>query len=225
LSAGIAALYLDAQRSFIEFVHDLTDDHWATPVPCCPGWTVRDVLSHVSGIPDDAVAGRLDGVTTPEWTASQVERNREVPVDDLIERWNAQAPQFAAAIDAGGELRPPFDCHSHEHDIRHAVRRPANREDALVQEFGRQLIESLTGPFSLDVEFPTGPVRAGGRSPAGHSVTLSGVTEFEVFRSRLGRRSRRQVEAYAWSGQPAQVALVLDGWFAFGPSIVDIDET
>ena len=40
--------YLAAQRSFVALARDLSADDWAAPVPCCPGWTVRDVLSHAA---------------------------------------------------------------------------------------------------------------------------------------------------------------------------------
>ena len=55
-------------------------------------------------------------------------------------------------------------------------------------------------------------------------VELSGATPFEVFRSKLGRRSRSQVEAYDWIGEPAAVAAVLDSWFEFGPAAQPIVE-
>ena len=49
----ISRLYLAAQRSFVELARTLSPDQWATPVPCTPGWCVRDVLSHVAGVTDD----------------------------------------------------------------------------------------------------------------------------------------------------------------------------
>ncbi len=49
-------------------------------------------------------------------------------------------------------------------------------------------------------------------------VELRGATPFEVFRSKLGRRSRSQVESYDWVGDPAAVAAALDSWFEFGPA-------
>ena len=97
-NATIERDYLFAQRSFATLAAGFSDDEWATPVPCCPGWTVRDVLSHVAGIPDDVLAGRLDGVATDPWTAAQVERNRDLAVADLLARWNDQTPGFAAAM-------------------------------------------------------------------------------------------------------------------------------
>ena len=127
---GIAVRYDEATRSFIDFARTLSDADWATPVPCTPLWTVRDVLSHVSGIPDDGLAGRTDGAATEPWTASQVERNAGFTVDELLERWEGQYEVFGAALEAMGEDRPPYDCHSHEHDIRHALGRPGRRDSA-----------------------------------------------------------------------------------------------
>ena len=54
-----------------------------TPVPTCPAWTVKDVLAHVTGIPADIIAGRLDGVATDRWTAAQVEARRDKTVDEI----------------------------------------------------------------------------------------------------------------------------------------------
>ena len=69
---SIAERYRWAVTSFLELAETFSADDWATPVPCTPAWTVRDVLSHVAGIPDDALNGRLDGVTTEPWTSTIV---------------------------------------------------------------------------------------------------------------------------------------------------------
>jgi hypothetical protein len=45
-----------------------------------------------------------------------------------------------------------------------------------------------------------------------------------VFRSRLGRRTAEQVRALDWTGDAAAIDAVLDVWFLFGPSDVEIDE-
>lgn len=223
---SIEQQYLDAQRRFVGLARELSLRDWATPVPCCPGWTVRDVLSHVSGIPDDAMAGRLGGAATDPWTAAQVERNRGFSVDQLLERWDDQAPLFAAAIESSGETRPPIDCHSHEHDIRHALGRPGDRVNSIVQHAARRLVEPMTGPFSLSIELSDGGAVTGSRPSAdgGPTVTLRGVTSFEIFRSRLGRRTLGQVEAYDWSGPSDRIAAVMGDWFEFGPSDVVIVE-
>ena len=122
---GTAELYRLAHASF----HDLAVDAVATTTGrwrfrARPAWTARDVLSHVSGIPDDALAGRMEGAPGEAWTAAQVERNRDARVDELLDRWEQQASGFADVIESMGETRPPFDVHSHEHDLRQALGRP-----------------------------------------------------------------------------------------------------
>jgi hypothetical protein len=215
-----AERYRFAVESFIEFARTLDDAAWATIVPCTPEWTVRDVLSHVSGIPDDAAAGRMDGAPGEAWTAAQVERNRSFSVADLLERWNQQAPAFADLIDQIGESRPPIDCHSHEHDIRHALDQPGARTNAIVDTPTFAIVEV---PVRVVIELDDGST-ATSNPDAAATVTLRGATRFELFRSRLGRRSRRQVRAYDWSGADADIEAVIDGWFSFGPSLVPIVE-
>ena len=53
---------------------------------------------------------------------------------------------------------------------------------------------------------------------------LRSVTVFELFRSRLGRRSREQVRSCDWTGSDDDIDAVLDSWFIFGPSLLPIDE-
>lgn len=221
---GISLRYNEAVDSFIEFARTLSDDDWATPVPCTPLWTVRDVLSHVSGIPDDGLAGRTDGAATEPWTASQVERNAGFGVDELLDRWESQYELFGAAIESMGEERPPYDCHSHEHDVRHAVGRPGNRSSAIIDDAAPALLErfALT-PVSITVEFDDGSTIPAGRSDADASVVLS-TTKFEIFRSVLGRRTPGQVRALDWAGDPATIDVLVADWFTFGPSQIPIIE-
>ncbi len=220
-SPTIAEQYEFAVESFIALARSLDDAAWATVVPCTPEWTVRDVLSHVSGIPDDATAGRMDGVAGEAWTAAQVERNRVYTVADLLERWNQQAPTFADLIEQVGETRPPIDCHSHEHDIRHVLGRPGARSNAIV---GIPSFAMVDAPLRVVIELDDGSTVTSGDLDAAGIVTLRGATRFELFRSRLGRRSRHQVRAYDWSGDDSDIEAVIDTWFVFGPSLVPIVE-
>lgn len=215
----IARLYRDVQRSFVDLVADLDDDQWSLPSPCTPAWTVRDVLSHVAGVSIDIVEGNVEGAATDPWTAAQVERWAGTPVDELIERWNAAIGPAADGVEAFGQPLPIFDCHSHEHDVRTAVGRPGNRDseameviiDALLHaEFGRPLTIECTDRPTVSNDGDGEPLR------------LSGVSGFDVARSRLGRRSRTQVTAWQWSEPVADD--VLSTWFRFGPSRVDIVE-
>ena len=219
----IATRYRFAQESFTALARTLPDDAWSMPVPCTPAWTVRDVLSHVAGITDDALAGRMDGAPGEAWTAAQIERNRSATVDELLERWASQAPMFAEIIDEIGERRPPFDCHTHEHDVRHAVGRPGNRDSIIVESMAADLAVVDDCPVALDVVLAGRPIRSGpAEGPA--AVTLERVTPFELFRSRPGRRSREQMRAWSWVGDDADIEAVLDVWPFFGPTATPIVE-
>ncbi len=217
----IAERYRFAADSFIEFARTLDADAWATVVPCTPAWTARDVLSHVSGIPDDAAAGRMEGAPGETWTAAQVERNREHSVAELLERWASQVSVFAGMIAHVGEGRPPIDCHSHEHDIRHALGRPGARSNMVVDT---PSFAEVDAPVALVIEFVDRSTVITGDPDATSTVTLRGTTRFELFRSRLGRRSRQQVRGADWLGADSDIETVLDHWFTFGPSPQPIDE-
>ncbi|MGA9276530.1 maleylpyruvate isomerase family mycothiol-dependent enzyme [Ilumatobacter sp.] len=211
-------------ESFVEFARTLDNDDWLTPVPCTPLWTARDLLSHVSGVPDDVLAGRVDGAATDPWTALQVQRNADATVDELLARWETQTDDFGAAIEAIGEFRPPLDCHSHEHDLRQALGRPGSRDSELVTSTVAALLGNLADvPVSIEVDLDDGATIEAGDPSAGDLVGLSAST-FEIFRSMLGRRTRAQVRGLEWSGDPASIDRVVDSWFIFGPSEIAIIE-
>lgn len=221
---SIGIRYTEAVESFVEFARTLTEDEWATRVPCTPLWTVRDVLSHVSGLPDDGLAGRTDGAATEPWTQSQVERNAELPIDELLDRLLGQHELFGAAIDQMGEQRPPLDCHTHEHDIRHAIARPGNRDTAIIDDASTMLLVDLARlPVGLTITYDDGTEHVVGAADAEASARLS-VSRFDMFRSRLGRRTLDQVRSFEWDGDPEAIDTVVDHWFAFGPSEIIIDE-
>ena len=221
---GIGQRYNEATRSFIDFARTLSASDWATAVPCTPLWTARDVLSHVSGVPDDGLAGRTDGAATEPWTASQVERNAGFTVGQLLDRWDDQYELFGAAIESMGEQRPPYDCHSHEHDIRQALGRPGNRDSEIVADAARAMLEnSADVPVSIIVDLDDATSVYTGDPQSDTSVRLV-TTRFEVFRSVLGRRTPAQVRGLDWSGDPIAIDAVIGEWFRFGPSETPIVE-
>jgi uncharacterized protein (TIGR03083 family) len=224
MAPDIATRYRFAQASFAALARTLADTDWDRPVPCTPEWTVRDVLSHVAGIPDDALAGRMEGAPGEAWTAAQVERNRSLSVDELLTRWAEQAPAFADVLQQIGETRPPFDCHTHEHDVRHAVGRPGNRDSIIVESMALDLARVDSSPVPLQVTLIGGRSVRSGPSGVAPAVTVSNLSSFELFRSRPGRRSREQIRAWNWTGSDVDIETVIDHWAFFGPTATPILE-
>ena len=215
----IARLYCDVQRSFVDLVADLDDDQWELTSPCTPDWTVREVLSHVVGVTVDIVDGNVEGAATDPWTAAQVERWADASVAELIERWNAAIGPAAAGIEAVAQPLPIFDCHSHEHDVRLALGHPGNRDSEAMS----MIVDGLSrGDFGRPLTIVSSDRPTVVNEGTGEPIELTGVTGFEVARSRLGRRSRAQVAGWNWSEPVGDD--VLDAWFRFGPTSVDIVE-
>jgi hypothetical protein len=179
---------------------------------------VRDVVAHLAAVADDAVAGRLTGPPSEEETAAQVARFAGQRLADVLARWAAIAPEFEHLI---GEFRVQaavIDIASHEHDIRGALGRPGARDAEVVWRAAEWLLTGLRPPVPLRVVVEDAQFRLGPGS--GTSLRLI-TSRFEAFRWRMGRRSRAQLAALDWSGDPAPV---IDHLVVFGPADHDVVE-
>ena len=209
----VADHYRTARLRITELVLALDDDELARAVPACPGWTVHDVVSHITGVADDALNGRMDGVATDPWTAAQVERGRGVATADLLERWTEQAAVFESF-----PLPPQavIDLTTHEQDIRGAVRQPGARDTAEVQ-----FAFDLLAQRAVEV-VPGLRVEAGGATfgPEDATSTLRG-DRYDLYRAMMGRRSPAQLRALDWGGEPPAA---IEAVVVFGPAPADVVE-
>jgi uncharacterized protein (TIGR03083 family) len=201
----------DAVRSRVDdLVRGTAGD---TPVPGCPAWRVRDVVAHMAGLCEDWVEGRLEAYASEAWTAAQVARFDGAPLDVVLDRWRDAAARFAALGDdpaMGPPARWGFgDAVTHEADLRGALGAGRVPAEAVVRSVKtsiarwRQVLADAGAPTLLlrapDLRewwlgTPDDPHALVGEAPA-----------YELFRALTGRRSRAQVEAWAWSAGPAPV--------------------
>lgn len=201
-------IYLEGRDRISDLVLSLEAEGEASPLPACPGWTVRDAVAHVTGILDDSLAGNLDGVGSDPWTRAQIDKRAGRAVAQIVEEWRALCDQAASLFEA---MPPPVtqslvgDLTTHEHDIRGGL---ANR-DARDTDSVALALDWYARSFTkrvLDAGLPMVRVVAGERewtrgddAPA---ITVTG-SSFELLRSFTGRRTADEVAALAWSGDPS----------------------
>jgi uncharacterized protein (TIGR03083 family) len=217
-ASELGRLYRDTRERLTALVAGLDEQALATPVPACPGWLVEDVIAHLAAIVEDALAGRLTGPPSDEQTAVQVARFKGRPMAGTLAGWTAGAPRFEEAVSAFNIPPAVIDVASHEQDVRGALGLPGARDCEAVQVFGGWLLHRLSTPVPLRVTVEDAEFRVG---PAGEPELGLRTTRYEAFRWRMGRRSRDQLAALDWSGDPAPV---LDHLVVFGPARADVIE-
>ena len=189
------------------------------PVPTCPGWSVHDVVAHLFGIIEDAIAGRINGIPRPEQTDEQVLRYRDETLGSMLDKWASFAPLFQSAITERQVWPALFDVISHEHDIRNALGDTGGRDVDTMLVAATRLIEAVDGP-AIRVRFPDGAAAENATARSGAEVYELTTTPFEVVRFRLGRRTNPQVRSLGWSQDPTPI---LDQLFVFGPATETVE--
>ncbi len=188
-------------------VADIVDDSVADrPVPATPAWTAHDVVAHLAGVLSDVAAGNLEGAATDPWTAAQVERGRDKAIATMIDEWAGASAGFEAFLSSPAGVNASaalMDVSCHETDLRTAL----GLEPALTDEMLAWAASTMREGFDSDIA-------AAGLPP----VTID-VSDFEMFRGRLGRRTSEEVSAFGWSADPAPY---LDHFFIFGPTDHDV---
>jgi hypothetical protein len=173
----------------------------------------------VSGVVDDALNGRLDGVATDAWTAAQVDNRHDWTMTDMLAQWHEQAPSFEALLDNIGDpgRQAVADLVTHEHDLRYALQQPGARDSDAVMiglGFTGQWFTTTAAEQGVDVRLDTTNGDTFGRDDA--RLVLKG-TPFAVLRTLTGRRSLEQIRQLDWEGD-FEDALALFSWGPFCPA-------
>ena len=214
--------YAAVRDHFIEVVRSLDDAALGTTVPMCPKWTVHDVAAHVCGLHADLTSGWREGLGTDERTAHHVALRAGATIDEICDEWLAYEPAMRAVCDEIPlwAARLAADLVVHLHDVQHALALPIDRNDeftaaaaARYAEVFRQRVGEILG-VGVTVELAEATHLAADPTLPDSGVTLR-AAPFDFLRSYTGRRSRRQVEALGWTGDPTRI---LDAaWSPYGP--------
>ena len=216
--------YAGVRTRTAALVRAATDDQLDAVAPATPEWRVRDIVAHMAGVPTDVLAGRMEGVASDAWTAAQVDRYRDVPLDRVLAEWDEASATVEPMIPDFGVMagQAVLDVVTHEHDVRHALDASGARDsDAVLigSVWCAQWIAKRSrdeGPGTLRVETDLWSHTYGEGEPA---LTL-GASAFELLRAATGRRSDAQITAFEWSGdaEPQLVVLAI-----FTPRAEDFD--
>ena len=220
--------HVPAYQDAHDRVAGLVEQYPDAPVDTCPGWRVRDVAAHLTGLASDWGSGNLDGYASDPWTAIQVDDRRQVAVAELLIEWDDKAALLEpilsdpTATGLPDPLMTAFgpvpavawpdvvvtDIALHEHDIRGAVDEPGARDSAAVLIAMRshvsllRFVGSAMGLPVLRIE-PTDHEKS---YPVGRGEPAAVVRAplFDLFRATGGRRSQDQIDAFDWSGDADQ---------------------
>lgn len=187
-------------------------DDLGQTVPTCPDWTAHDVFAHLAGLAEDWVEGRLEPYGSDEWAAAQVERLRGREIDEIVDRLRVAASQFGGLESPLG-LTPArwgfSDAVTHEADLR-PVLVPGTRvpPDAVslatagaVSRWRHHISSAGLGPMVVEAV----GLRSWNVGDPGEGDLRVTAEPYELFRGLFGRRTRRQFEAWAWSGDPSEI--------------------
>jgi hypothetical protein len=215
--ADVWPLYRDIRESFLDQLEALPADSADTMVPMCPAWRVVDVVSHVCGLNADLAGGMRAGLGSEESTARQVAERADRMLAEVAGEWRS----YSDAIESLYEEIPAMgialvaDLVMHVHDVQHALGLEIDREGPGVAVAATRYVEVLTANVAerLGTEIEVNLIDA--ETSAVGSVELRlDATSYDFLRSIGTRRSRRQVEALAWSGDPT--AVLDEAWRVYG---------
>lgn len=226
----IVAAYVEVRERLLRVVLDPAIDV-ETPVPACPAWLVRDVVAHLAGGVVDVTTGHAPeffaGMNLlDQWrdekvarardalTARQVQERRDSSMATLADEWRRASERLVPILRGETPVAPPLppfvgavlvnDIVVHEGDIRAALGLARAPETAA-------LSLALAG-YSLSLDHRiralglpalilgyAGKDRRLGEGEAGATVRAD---RHELVRTLAGRRTRDQILALDWDGNP-----------------------
>jgi uncharacterized protein (TIGR03083 family) len=184
--AGLVAAYQQTTQAVVDLGRSCTEEDFAKPT-ACPGWTVKDQISHVVGLESWLHTGDVPHVDVPDYDHLRheagrfIERSVEIRrplkasaiVDELETLAAQRVKQFSApdmTIDtvvrgawgpaaAGDNLRTRIlDIWTHEQDIRQAVGRPGDLDSGGAAVFMDLLFAALPRLVAREAAIPPGNV-------------------------------------------------------------------
>ena len=202
----------------------LSAEQLSTLTPTCPEWTVQDIYAHLTGLALEVADGSIEGRGSAQRTAVQVGARRGRTIGEICDEWRSIADRIEATIAAAGRQLTPLaiDIWTHEQDAANGAGVRSGRD-------GAGLFLTMNAAWGMKARLRTAGV-ASLRVVAGRADWVIGdgapdatvrLTEYELARAALGRRSFDQLRGYDWEGDSAPY---LKYFPVFDPPETDIVE-
>jgi uncharacterized protein (TIGR03083 family) len=230
--------YAETKERMIESVGGPSSSAWSTPVPATPGWTVLDVVAHVTGNAVDGARGDepdglnlLEQFRDPEVVAArdafadgQVLRRKGHTPSDVLTEWDEAEPGLLDrlrldpddpdALPFGFDAAIVTDLCVHADDVALALGRPPHRDTAAAKvalaaySFGVDYRLRALGLAALTLRYD-GKERTLGD---GEAAAVIEADRWELVRVLAGRRSRAQIRNLDWTGDPEPYLALLPAY-------------
>jgi uncharacterized protein (TIGR03083 family) len=204
----VVALYASQRERIGSLVTGLSAEQLTLTVPCCPAWTVHDVVSHVTGLAVDVADHVPADPSDDARTSFNVELRKDRDVADILAEWNSRADELAPVIPGLGiaGFRFVIDAVIHEDDLREALGLPLSdgpASELLLPSLsagvaGRRIAKAGLPALTMTAIDSGWSGVAGKGDPA---ATVRGCRD-DLARVLSGRRTRDFAAALEWSGEP-----------------------
>ena len=192
----------EAQERVCALVEGVDEQAMEQRVPACPGWTGRELLSHMVGLGADVLGGDEPDDHNERWTQAQVDARQGRAVGELVGEWRGLADDLEAWMRAHG-TRPLGDVVIHEQDLRSALGAPGARDTAAFAAVRQRMVGRFAGrveglpAIALVGESWSWVSDAGAAQEAAVVVSAS---DFDLGRALMSRRTPDQLRAWTTRG-------------------------
>lgn len=181
---GLVDAFAHTAQAVVDLGRSCREEDFDKATPC-PGWTVKDQISHVAGLEDWLAGGEVPDIEVPEYphvrnnagafVEKSIEVRRGLPGEEVVDELEAVLGQRLAqlrdpAIEADTVIAGPWgptpaalaiaqrtlDIWTHEQDIRAALGRPGNLDSPAAAVFLSLLFQALPKIVAKDAGIETG---------------------------------------------------------------------
>jgi len=201
----LSAIYRETRLRLLDLAPALSDKQLSTVTPTCPDWTVKDVFAHLTGLASEVTRGRLEELGSSERTAAQVNSRKDFTIEKVCEEWRFLGDSVDELIVEARRALTPLvvDAWTHEQDLSNAAGVQSGREGSglfLTMNVVWRLKGKIRQAGIPSLRVISGRVDwvIGDTDPA----AVLRLSEYEMARAFMARRSIDQLRSYSWEGDP-----------------------